>query len=383
MKRSKLIIIQYIFVILSILSFSHCSWQKDGKQECNNGGIVETLHYAKGFQIIRYIDYTYISVLNPWDTTQILHEYFLIPDTCKTKVSLKNNATLIHTPIHSVSVLGAVHAGMLEQLGAIGLITSVADSKYMKLPFIQEKLENNSIFDLGVATQLNIERLIESSPDAVFVTPYPESGYGRLEKTGFPLIECVEYMENTPLGRCEWIKFIGAFLGKEKEADSIYNEIEQNYLKAVTLAQTATQKPTVFSEKKYGGTWFLPGGASYMSIFFKDAGGDYIWKDNQETGSIALSFEEVYEKAENADFWVIRYFDPTGELRYSDIKSEYEPYTFFNAWKNRHIIGCNTAKTAYYEKGIMQPHLILKDLIKIFHPELLPEYEPSYFNLLP
>ena len=383
MKKAKLIFIQYIFAILLILSFSYCTQQKSEKEKYNNEGIMEPLHFAKGFQIIRYPDHTYITVLNPWDTTQILHEYILIPDTCKTKITLKKNATPIYTPVRSVSVLGAVHAGMIEQLGAMNFISSVADSKYMKLSSIQEKLKNKTILDLGVANQLNIERLIESSPDAVFVTPYPESGYGKLEKAGFPLIECVEYMENTPLGRCEWIKFVGAFFGKEKEADSIFNAIEQSYMEAAALIQSVHEKPTVFSEKKYGNTWFLPGGASYMSVFFKDAGGEYIWKENQETGSIALSFEEVYEKAENADYWIIRYFDPTGELQYSDIKREYEPYSFFSAWKNRHIIGCNTAKTAYYENGIMQPHLILKDLIKIFHPEYLPEYEPSYFTLLP
>ncbi|MDD6210449.1 MAG: ABC transporter substrate-binding protein [Bacteroidales bacterium] len=369
-----------IFIIFLSL-FIGCANKE--KNDINIEGKTDSLHYAKGFKITRYDDYTHISVINPWDTTQILHEYILIPEGHKSDIPATGQVTFISVPLQSVAILGVVHAGMLEQLNVTDRITGAADVQYMNFPFIHNGLEKGTITDLGSSSQINIEKLMESSPGALFVTSFPSSDYGKLEKTGIPFIECVEYMENTPLGRAEWIKFMGAFLGKSREADSIYNEIEKSYIDAAVTAQTAQCRPTVFSEKKYGGAWNVPGGESYMAVFFRDAGADYIWKEDEHTGSLALSFEEVYTEAENADFWIIKYFDPQKDMVYNDIKAEYDPYSLFGAWQKKHIVGCNTANVPYYERGTMQPHIILKDFIKIFHPELLPEYQTVYFKPLP
>ena len=346
-------------------------------------GKPEALHYAECFTITHYDTYTRISVTNPWATEQVLREYILSVEPVEPDASHTDKTVYIKTPLKSVGVLGAVHAGILERIGAEALVTGVADPQYMNFAFVQKGLSDGSISNLGQSSQLNIEKLIEVDPDALIVTTFPKSGYGKLEKSGIPLIECVEYMENTPLGRAEWIKFIGAFIGKSREADSIYNAIEQNYLEAKKIAETVSRRPTVFSEKKYRGIWDIPGGRSYMAVFFRDAGANYLWREDAQTGSLALPFEEVYDKAEKANFWFIKYNKPEGSLTYNELRSEYDPYSLFDAWKNKKVVGCNTDKTTYYEQGIMHPDLILKDMINVFHPGLAGNHNNVYFHLLP
>jgi len=373
--------ISYLLLAAVLLCFSACRFGQE-KKDTNTGG-EETLHYAKNFTITRHDSYTQITVLNPWDTNQVLREYILSDNDAEPEAANNPNAVYIKTPLKSVGVLGVVHAGILEMLGTENLITGVADPQYMNFNFVQKGLREGRIVHLGESSQLNIEKLIETAPDALFVTTFPKAGYGKLDKASIPIVECVEYMEHHPLGRAEWIKFIGAFIGKSREADSIYNAIEQNYLEAKKIAEKVSHRPTVFSEKKYRGVWNIPGGGSYMSIFFHDAGADYLWREDTQTGSLSLPFEEVYEKAEKADFWFIKYNKPNGNLTYSEVQAEYEPYALFDAWKNRQIVGCNADKTPYYERGIMQPDMVLKDMISIFHPELANNHQSVYFHLLP
>ena len=373
--------INYLLLAAVLILFNACNAGQEKKGA--KVGDEAALHYAKNFTITHYDDHTQITVLNPWDTNQVLREYILSDNDSKPEAANYPNAVYIKTPLKSAGVLGVVHAGILEMLGAENLITGVTDPQYMNFDFVQEGLREGRIIHLGESSQLNIEKLIEVDPDALFVTTFPQSGYGKLDKAGIPIIECVEYMEHHPLGRAEWIKFIGAFTGKSREADSIYNAIEQNYLEAKTIAEKVSHRPTVFSEKKYRGVWNIPGGGSYMSIFFHDAGADYLWREDTQTGSLSLPFEEVYEKAEKADFWFIKYNKPNGNLTYSEIAAEYEPYALFDAWKNRQIVGCNADETPYYERSIMQPDVVLKDMISIFHPELAYGHQNVYFHLLP
>ena len=370
-----------LLFVTVLLCFNACQMgQKKGETKEGNQ---EVLHYAEHFTITHYDNYTRVAVLNPWTSGQILHEYILSSEPVEVDALRAGKAVYIKTPLKSVGVLGVVHAGILEVIGSELLVTGIADAQYMNFPFVRDGIANGSISDLGQSSQLNIEKLIETAPDALIVTTFPKSGYGKLEKSGIPLIECVEYMENTPLGRAEWIKFIGAFIGKSREADSIYNAIEQNYLEAKKIAERVAHRPTVFSEKKYRGIWNIPGGKSYMAVFFHDAGADYLWNDDTQTGSLSLPFEEVYEKAEKADFWFIKYNKSAGSLTYSELRSEYEPYSLFDAWKNKKVVGCNADQTPYYERGIMQPDLVLKDMINIFHPGLAGNHSNVYFQLLP
>jgi iron complex transport system substrate-binding protein len=186
-------------------------------------------------------------------------------------------------------------------------------------------------------------------------------------------------MEATPLGRAEWIRFIALFFDKEEEADKIFRETESAYLAIRKLAASVEKRPTVLSEKKFGASWFVPAGQSYMAVLFADAGASYRFADLDGAGSTPLSFETVLDKAIHADYWLIKY-NLAEEMDYQALKTEYTPYSSFDAFRNKTIYTCNTGKVPYYEEFPMHPDYLLKDLVWVFHPELLPDYKPRYFR---
>ena len=194
-------------------------------------------------------------------------------------------------------------------------------------------------------------------------------------------IEGMNSMEEHPLGRAEWVKFMARFFGKEQRANFYFDSLVNCYQKLARVSQSAKTKPTVFSGKPYQGIWYVSPGNSYMAKLFADAGARYLFADKQEQGAIPLDFETVYKKAANADFWVmIENYE--GQYTYSILQHEYAPFGDFNAFRNRRIVFCNTNKSTYYDEGMLQPDRLLADFIKAFHPELLPDYKPAYFSML-
>ena len=264
---------------------------------------------------------------------------------------------------------------------------------YIRLSEIQEGCSNGSISDCGSSMNPDIEKIIDLSPDAVLLSPFENSGgYGRIEKLGTPLIECADYMETSPLGRAEWMRFFGMLVGKEKVADSLFAEIEKEYvsLKQKIDVHTATKqhatdaasvRPSVITEMKYGSAWYVPGGKSTVARLLQDAGANYLFANNASSGSVPLSFETVFDKGQHADFWLIKYNQQT-DKKYTELAADYAPYKNFDAWKQQHIFGCNTNRVNFYEESPFHPERLLKDLIKIFHPVLLPDYTLVYYSPL-
>ena len=361
-------------LLLIFLSISSCT---NKKKEDTTKSVQEKITYASGFTIEHTEHYTIVHVLNPWDTTRILHSYILI-DRDKPQPESLPAGDIVRVPVNNIACLSSVDASIIEMLGDLDKIKAIAETRYVKMPVLRKGLEEGRITDIGEHASLNIERLLEVSPDIIIVSPYQNMGYGKLETTGISIVECASYMEDTPLGRAEWIRFIATFLKKEQEAAAIMDRIAQEYLSLKEKTAQVTSRPTIFSEKKYGQVWYVPGGKSYMAHFFEDAGADYIWKDDIHTGSLNLDFETVYDKAENADYWMIKADE---DITYKQLESESSAYTWFKAWKERKIIFSNTARNNYYEEGVMSPDKILKDLIHIFHPEIISEeYAAQYYE---
>jgi iron complex transport system substrate-binding protein len=360
---------------LLLFSLFSCS----GKKPVEKQGKPAQIAYARGFSIEYADDYTLVKVVNPWDTAAVLHAYVLI-DRGKSRPEKLPAGDVLYVPVEHVACISSVDASMIEMLGDVGKVRAMAETKYVKMPVLRKGLDEGRIADIGEYASLNMERLMDVSPDIIIVSPYQNMGYGKLETTGIVIVENAGYLENTPLGRAEWIRFTAAFLKKDKEAESMMAGIAERYLSLAEKAKTVQSRPAVFSEKKYGQVWHVPGGKSYMAHFFEDAGADYLWKSNEHAGSLSLDFETVYEKAENADFWIIK---SENELTYDRLKSEDAAYAYFKAWKDRKIIYSNTARNNYYEEGVMNPDLVLSDLIRLFHPEAaLPDAELRYFELL-
>ncbi|MDD2799668.1 MAG: ABC transporter substrate-binding protein [Bacteroidales bacterium] len=367
------------FIISSVIVLLFASCHNATKNNSSDTpSTTVSVRYAKGFTIEHFATFTKIDVRNPWDTTKVLDTYILI-DRNKPKPENLPQGKIVKIPIEKVAICTAVHSGIWKQLGEVSKIKAVCEPNYIDIKEVQDGIKARSIVDLGMSTAIDLEKLIAVSPDALIVSPFENTSYGRLEKTGTPVVQDASYMENSPLGRAEWIKFEAAFTGKDSLAEQIFTKIESKYNALVNIAAKAKTKPTVFTEMKYGQVWYVPGGKSYMAEFLKDAGANYLWKELPQSGSVPLSFESVYEKAENADFWLIKYNNATSDLTYNDLRNDYELYENFKAFRQKRIYTINTAKVRYYDEGPMQPDVILEDLVSIFHPELLRNHTSTYY----
>ncbi|MCC8153578.1 MAG: ABC transporter substrate-binding protein [Tannerellaceae bacterium] len=338
----------------------------------------DSLRYASGFCIERYPDYTLVDVVDPWNREKLLQRYVLVNREKALPAALPQG-TIIRTPVRNVVVYTSVHAAIIDQLGETDKIVGVCEPQYMDTPAIQEGLKSGRIADLGESTAPNVEKIMDIGTELIIASPFQNSGYGQAEKIGVPILEAADYMETLPLGRAEWIRFFALLFDKPEVAKTIFSETETNYLALKELVSGVEYKPTVFSERKYGSFWYVSGGDSYTAHFFKDAGADYIFKDLPGGGSIPMSFETVLDEAIHADFWLLKY-NLAHEMSYKDLRAEYTPYENFDAFKNRTIFGCNTSIVPYYEEFPLHPDYLLKDLIKIFHPSLLPDYELRYYR---
>lgn len=338
----------------------------------------DTILYARGFTIQHFTDYTSVEVRDPWDSTRILQRYLLVDRGALMPGDLPKG-TVVRTPVKNIVVYTSVHAAIIDQLGEADKVIGVCEPRYMDTPSIQEGLRAGKIADLGEATAPNIEKIIDIGAEIIIASPFQNAGYGPAEKLGIPIIEAADYMESLPLGRTEWIRFYGLLFGKEVMADSIFRETEGRYLELKELAKTVTNRPTVISEKKFGSSWYMPAGDSYVAHLYNDAGADYIFKDLPGAGSTPLAFETVLDKAIHADMWLIKY-NQTNDMTYKDLRTEYTPYENFDAFKNRRIYTCNTGIVPYYEEFPIHPDYLLKDLVWVFHPELLPGYTPRYYR---
>jgi iron complex transport system substrate-binding protein len=235
--------------------------------------------------------------------------------------------------------------------------------------------------DLGESVSPNAEKMIELRAEVLLASPFQNAGYGAVEKTGIPIIECADYMETTPLGRAEWLRFLGLFTGKTALADSLFQETEARYAELRNTVADIAYRPTLFTEKKYGSTWYVPAGQSFMAQIYRDAGAGYVFSDLSGSGGTPLSFETVLDKAIHADFWMFNYSLDT-EMTYQALAAEYALYTHFDAFKKQHVYGCNTSTSLFYEEVPMHPDYLLRELIAIFHPEQMPDYSFRYYHPL-
>lgn len=369
-------------LILLGFAFWMVACTPSGKQTSSKEALSsDSIQYAQGFTVQRFDTYIMVEVRDPWDSTRLLQRYLLVDRTKSVPGGLPKG-TIVKVPVKDIVIYTSVHAAIIDQLHETDKVIGVCEPRYMDTPAIQEGIQAGRIADLGEATSPNIEKMIEIGAELVIASPFQNSSYGPVEKIGIPIIEGADYMEAFPLGRTEWIRFYGLLFGKEEMADSIFKETEQAYLSLKDLTANIDNRPTVLSEKKFGSSWYVPSGDSYMAHLIEDAGADYMFKDLPGAGSTPLAFETVFDKAIHADIWLVKY-NQSSEMTYNDLRSEYTPYENFDALKKKRIYTCNTGAVPYYEEFPIHPEYLLKDLIWIFHPELVFGYSPRYFREMP
>lgn len=367
-------------IVTLVLLLSACGGRSKTSSAFVNEEIIP-LKYAENLTLIKGNGYTEARLRNPWDTTRILRTYILV-DKDKEMPNHLPEGTIVRTPLSNALVYTGVHCALIKELGAVKSIGGICELQYIKVPEIQEGCQNGTIVNAGEGTNPDIEKIIDMHPDALLLSPYENSGgHGQVEKLKVPIIECADYMETSALGSAEWIRFYGLLFHQSAKADSIFTIVEKNYNELKELAASQSVKPKVMCELKSGSAWYVPGGRSTTGKLYKDAGGDYVFEHYPNSGAVPLSFETIFDKAQEADVWVMKYNQPTDKTL-SGIREDYSPYTRFKAYQQKKVYGCNTAYRRYYEDFPFHPDLVLKDLIRIFHPSLLPDYELKYFSNL-
>jgi iron complex transport system substrate-binding protein len=336
--------------------------------------------YANGFRITKQNNLRKLLIYNPWGKREILNNFVLWPDSIPLPDSLKKTQVIL-TPVNELITLSSTQWAATLLLGKINVIKGVSEASYIQNELIRDRINKGLTTEVAVNGTYKPELIIQIHPDIILYSPDLSGIPDILSRSGSPLLAWPDYFENHPLGRAEWLKVMGVLLQKEMEADSIFNNISQSYNNLKDLTEKIKDRPTIFADKEFSGQWYVPGGESYMACLFKDAGADYLWADNNSTASISLGLETILSKALNADFWRIAQA-ANGSYSYSDLKNENEIYAAFKAFKQKKIIFCNTATTAYFEKSQFEPHIVLSDFIFLMHKELLPDYQPVYYYLL-
>ena len=340
--------------------------------------ISSSIKYAGLFDVYEADGIKKIVVHSPFSDTTASAVYYLVDSSKYKQYQSFENA--LPFPLSNVAVLSSTQLNAVYKLGLLGRVSGIADEKYIQNREVRRLLTSGKIEEVSANGQLFVEKTIMLNPQAVFYSPY-QQGQLLPVKGGVKAIPFFDFMEDDPLGRAEWIKFTAAFLGEESKADSLFSDIETKYHQLEKAVSSVKHKPSVFSGKYFNGQWYVPGGKSYMARLFTAAGANYLWKDDSSRSSIALDFEVVLQKAQNADYWRILGGLPTTDP-YRQLLNENQLYGHFKAFKQHHIIYCNPVATAYFEKSTLEPQVVLKDFIVAFHPNLFPDYKPVYYRVL-
>jgi iron complex transport system substrate-binding protein len=378
------------------------------------------MKYAKLLTIVKHgdgeensdaaedIDYQYAEAIiaNPWKAGTMLHRYILIPkgkEGDKTVAMLARRRSTgarcttdtVRTPVERSAVFIAPHCQLMYELGCQQAIRGVCDLDYINIPDVRKRAAlsgntsaQNPIVDCGSSMAPDIERIIALKPEAILLSPFENSGgYGKLDKLHIPIIEAADYMESSPLGRAEWMKFYGMLFGNEEEkvkredgksngisgscepkADSLFAKIEKEYLKLKAEAAGYPKGLAILTERKTGNVWYMPGGQSTIGILLKDANARYIFEDDEHSGSLAMSPEQILAKGKQVDVWAFKYFGGA-PLSQAQLLQEYDGYKALAAFSRGNIYQVDTSTVPYFELTSFHPELLLREFIILAHGE--------------
>lgn len=353
------------------------------KSQVSEGATSDTIvtidvKYATGFSVRDSADVRLVDVGK--------HDHFALVRS--DNIIVPNGYTKVPVPIHRTICMTSLQLSNFTILGAHDVVKGITGTKNMFNEDILERVKDRRIVKIGMEGNFDTEMVLAANPDVIFISPFKRGGYEPIKESGVTLVPHLGYKELNPLGQAEWIKFVGMFIGKEREAQEIFNGIEQRYneLKKKVQSSIANSQdtmviPTVFSGEMHSGTWHAVGGKNYLAQIFRDAGAEYVIHD-EETAGENLEFERMYSLAAKADYWRILNSFP-GDFSYEALRASEPRNELFEAFRQKKVIYCNMKKQPYYEISPVQPDVLLKDFVAIFHPELIEsDYTPTYYRLL-
>ena len=343
------------------------------------------LSYAHGFAIDYYDGYREVSVVNQMaGHADTLH--FLLVDSGVTAPADRPGIPVITTPVRQFAVQSSVHVALADFAGVADRITGLGNFQYINSPTIRERIKEGKVKEIGIDSRINSELLISMHPGVLIAMTNPDAAFGQyktLMDAGIPVMPDGEWLETTPLGRAEWVKLIGALVDKEDFVARKYDSVVRAYQRLAAIGSAAKEKPTVIVNMPFKGTWYVPAGGNYQTQLLRDAGATYPWTNSHGTNSLALTFEAMAPVALKADYWLnLGYVDSKSDIlakdsRFSTFRA-FQTGALYNYNKRVNDIGSND----YWESGIVNPHRILADLIRILHPGLLPQDTLYYYKQL-
>ncbi len=382
-KNMKTIRIVLFFVVALLwVSCRQGSVQKHVEGELDSAATMQ-LEYAKGFTVktlengVRLVD-----VADPQqdeDKMPVSYHFALFKKGVEAEVP--DGYTKVEVPVERTIVMTMLQLSNFTALGAHDVVKGITGTKNLYNKDIRKRVEDGKMVKIGMEGNFDTELILAAHPEVIFISPFKRGGYDAIKETGITLVPHLGYKEAHPLGQAEWVKYVGLFLGKEKEAEVLFDGIKQRYLSLAERVAQTKERPTVFSGEMHGGNWFAVGGKNHLAQMFRDAGADYILKDDN-TGGVPIEYEQMYATAANADYWRILNSYP-GDFSYEALKASEPRNELFKAFKERHVIYCNMKQTPYYEETPVHPDWVLQDLVAIFHPEVMAaDYVPRYYKLL-
>ena len=402
---------RYLLWALLALAITSCQGGKTAAGDGDGGDTVK-MKYAQLLTIVKHGgeyaehdgEYAEVTIANPWKEGTLLHRYILVPkgeegNKTVARLAMQRSAgarcvtDTVRTPVENSAVFTSPHCQLLYELGCGQAIRGVCDLDYINIQDVKKRAasagnhgSSSAIADCGSSMAPDIERIIALKPEAILVSPFENSGgYGKLDKLHIPLIEVADYMEASPLGRAEWMKFYGMLFEKsdakdskteissskagifQSKADSLFAKIEKEYLNLKAAAKKLPAGLSVLTERKTGSVWYVPGGQSTIGILLKDANARYIFSEDQHSGSLAMSPEQILAKAKNIDVWAFKYFGGK-PLSRSQLLQEYAGYKSLAAFGSSRIYQVDTSCEPYFEITSVHPEVVLREFILLSHP---------------
>lgn len=333
------------------------------------------IKYASGLRIHKVGDGFRVEVRNPQDTSEIIGKYRF----SRRKVSAAEGETVVQIPVTNMALNSTTFVPFFEKLDAHEVIGGVSYANRVTNKRVKALIDEGKTLEIAGGDGIDTERLLMVDPDALMVYRYGDSNFSSIEAQGIPVVMNMEYLETTPLGRAEWVKLVGCLLDRYDEAEALYDKIEGEYLSLKDSARSADYYPVVFSGSKYDTKWFTPGGNSFVAQFIRDSGARYAFQHIEGQGNVELDFESVLSTLVKADYWGL-IVSSRDEFALSSLLEMEPRYALFNSFKDGQVFVCNTAKSDYFGDAVLEPQVILADLIAVIHPGLLPGHNHTYFR---
>ena len=378
MKKTIVGIVLLLCFVAGIFTYKHNNGTDVIPQKADTHD--SSVKYAKGFKVYDHGHYQLVDIQDPIAENDAVYRYALL-QRGKSREDIPEGYTVIETPVRKVVCMTSLQLSNFIKLDAVDKVTGITSTRFLFNPQIKAQLENGTTRRIGIEGEFDVELVMAMAPDIILVSPFKRGGYEAIKNLNIPLVSFLGYKESSPLGQAEWIKFTAMLLGLESKADEQFAEIESKYNHLKSLCEDLLKRPTVLSGELHSDNWYVVGGKSYLAQLFRDAGADYFMKNDNESGGFYVDFETVYAQGAHADYWRV-VNSHNGAFDYQALKHSDARYSDFAAFSNRKVIYCNLREKPFYEDTPVQPEVVLADLIRIFHPDLLPGHVPVFYDLL-